>query len=304
MDIAGILFKQNVIMLVYLVIGFWLYKRKMVTKTGSAEIGKLLLNVIMPVAIVKSYIRDYSGELRAQLGVSFLLSLLSLVLAILISSLFFNKDKAVRRFGAAFSNAGFIGIPLIQATLGDHAVFYVASFVALLNILQWTYGVYQMTRDRNAVSFAKIRTNPIVISFLIGLLLFFLPVKVPDAAMGVLGTIAAMNGPLAMIVLGTYLAQIRLTDLFTDKQTYLCTAVRLLVIPAATMLMLCLVPEKYSEIRMAILLVASAPVGSNVGIFAQLYNKEYKDAVKDVCLSTIAGILTMPVVLGVANMIW
>ena len=132
MDIAGILFKQNVIMLVYLVIGFWLYKRKMVTKTGSAEIGKLLLNVIMPVAIVKSYIRDYSGELLAQLGVSFLLSLLSLVLAILISSLFFNKDKAVRRFGAAFSNAGFIGIPLIQATLGDHAVFYVASFVALL----------------------------------------------------------------------------------------------------------------------------------------------------------------------------
>ena len=304
MNIAGVILRQNLIMLVYLLIGFWLYKKEILTKSGSAEIGKLLLNLIMPVAIIKSYIRDFSAELLEQLCISFLLSLLSLVLAILISCLFFKRDNAVRRFGAAFSNAGFIGIPLIQATLGDSAVFYVASFVALLNILQWTYGVYQMTGDRAAVSLRKIRTNPIVISFIIGILLFLLPVRLPEAAMGVLGTIAAMNGPLAMIVLGTYLAQITMKELVTDVQAYRCTVVRLLVIPAATLLLLWPVPEKYTAIRLAVLLVASAPVGSNVAIFAQLYQREYTDAVKDVCLSTIAGILSMPVILAIANAIW
>ena len=52
----------------------------------------------------------------------------------LLSRLFFSADQATERFGAAFSNAGFIGIPLVQMTFGNEAVFYVSSFVALLNI--------------------------------------------------------------------------------------------------------------------------------------------------------------------------
>ncbi len=63
MNIAGVILRQNLIMLVYLLIGFWLYKKEILTKSGSAEIGKLLLNLIMPVAIIKSYIRDFSAEL-------------------------------------------------------------------------------------------------------------------------------------------------------------------------------------------------------------------------------------------------
>ncbi len=82
--------------------------------------------------------------------------------------------------------------------------FYVSSFVALLNILQWTYGVLLLTKDRKYLSFQKIRTNPIVLSFLGGLILFFLPISLPEILNGPIRTLASMNGPLAMIVLGTY----------------------------------------------------------------------------------------------------
>lgn len=113
-----------------------------------------------------------------------------------------------------------------------------------------------------------------------------------------------MNGPLAMIVLGAYLAQVPLKELFTDKLTYLCAVVRLLLIPVLTMACFCLIPDRYGIVRLAVLLAAAAPVGSNVAIFAQLYHKEYTDAVKDVCLSTVFSILTMPLVIGIANYIW
>ena len=136
------------------------------------------------------------------------------------------------------------------------------------------------------------------------MLLFFLPVQLPAALSGMVATIASMNGPLAMIVLGAYLAQVPLKELFTDRETYLCTAVRLVVIPVLTMLLLWLVPGKYLTIRMAVLLAASAPVGSNVAIFAQIYHANYTDAVKDVCLSTLCSILTMPLILALAGMFW
>lgn len=304
MEIVSLLFRQNVIMFLYLCIGYMLYKKKVITAHGSGEIGRLLLHVIMPAAIIKSYIKDYSRGMLAGFLVSFGAALFALLLAMFISRLVFRRRSAIRQFGAAFSNAGFIGIPLVQMTLGEEAVFYVASFVAILNILQWTYGVFIMTGDRTQISLRKITTNPIAVSLAIGLLLFFLPVELPAIVTGVIGTLASMNGPLAMIVLGAYLAQVPLKELFTDRLTYLCAAVRLILIPVLTMLCLFLIPEGFGTVRLAVMLAAAAPVGSNVAIFAQIYDKEYTDAVKDVCLSTVLSILTMPVVIGIANYIW
>lgn len=304
MEMVNLLFQQNAVMFLYLLIGYLLFKRKLLTTSGSGEIGKLLLYVIMPMAIIRSYIKTFSEEMMIGFAISFMAALVCLILSIIISSFFFSRRSAIRQFGAAFSNAGFIGIPLVQMTLGEDAVFYVASFVSILNILQWTYGVWIMTKDKSAISLKKISANPIVISFVVGMLLFFLPISLPDIVSGVIGTLAAMNGPLAMIVLGAYLAQISLKTLVTDKFTYLCVFVRLLIIPIVTIFVLSLLPDSYTTIRLAVLLAAAAPVGSNVAIFAQIYGKEYTDAVKDVCLSTIFSILTMPLIVGLANYIW
>lgn len=304
MDIISLLFRQNTIMFLYLFIGYILYKKKVITAHGSGEIGKLLLYVIMPAAIIKSYIKEFSAEMLEGFLVSFIAALGVLLLSMLVSTLVFCNRSSIRQFGAAFSNAGFIGIPLVQMTLGEEAVFYVASFVAILNILQWTYGVFIMTKDKTQISLKKIVTNPIAVSLAIGLLLFFLPIKLPEIAIGIIGTLSSMNGPLAMIVLGAYLAQIPFKELFTDKLTYLCAAVRLLLTPVLTMGCLFLIPDRYAMVRLAVLLAAAAPVGSNVAIFAQIYHKEYTDAVKDVCLSTVFSILSMPLVIGLANYIW
>lgn len=304
MEIVLLLLRQNLVMLLYLMIGYLVYRGKLVTSAGSAEIGKMLLYLVMPMAIVKSYIRDFSKQALLGLTVSFLAAALALALAVCISALLLRKAGAVRQFGAAFSNAGFIGIPLAQMTLGEEAVFYVASFVAILNILQWTYGVWLITGDKSCVSMTKLRTNPILISFAAGLVLLFAPISLPSPLMGMVSTIASMNGPLAMIVLGCYLAQVPLKTIFLDIRSYQCAAVRLVVIPLFSILLLCLVPGQYADIRMAVLLAASAPVGSNVAIFAQIYHADYGAAVKDVCLSTICSIVTMPLMMAAAGLVW
>lgn len=301
MEIVVLLLRQNLVMLVYMMIGYFLYKKKLVSAGGSADIGRILLYIVMPAAILKSYLADFSRERLEGLFVSFLAALLSLLLSIAAARIAFSKEQGIERFGAAFSNAGFIGIPLVQMTLGEEAVFYVSSYVALLNILQWTYGLVTITGDRSLISVKRLRTNPILLSFLAGIALFLLPVSLPETAENVVGTIAAMNGPLAMIVLGVYLGQVPLRSLFSGRVVYRCALVRLIVIPVLTMALLFVFPEKYHMLKLTILIAASAPVGSNVSIFAHLYGQDYMQSVKEVTLSTLLCIITLPLILGIAD---
>ncbi len=301
MEIVVLLLRQNLVMLVYMMIGYFLYKKKLVSAGGSADIGRILLYIVMPAAILKSYLADFSQERLEGLFVSFLAALLSLLLSIAAARIAFSKEQGIERFGAAFSNAGFIGIPLVQMTLGEEAEFYVSSYVALLNILQWTYGLVTITGDRSLISVKRLRTNPILLSFLAGIALFLLPVSLPETAENVVGTIAAMNGPLAMIVLGVYLGQVPLRSLFSGRVVYRCALVRLIVIPVLTMALLFVFPEKYHMLKLTILIAASAPVGSNVSIFAQLYGQDYMQSVKEVTLSTLLCIITLPLILGIAD---
>ena len=301
MDLVVVLIKQNLVMLVYMMIGFVLFKKKMLGKQGSADLSRVLLYVVLPVSIMRAYIVDYSVEMLKALGFSFLAAVIALALSVVVTRLLFHSTEPVERFGTAFSNAGFIGIPLIQMTMGQEAVFYASSFIALLNIAQWTYGVVLFTGTKESLSFRKIRTNPIILAFLAGVVLFFLPIKLPETVSGMISTIATMNGPIAMIVLGTYLAQLPLKEVFRGWIVYRASLVRLLVVPVLTVLAFALLPSQFHDMKLAVLISASAPIGSNVAIFAQLYDQDYTLAVREVCVTTVLSIASMPLVMMLAN---
>ena len=257
----------------------------MITKQGSKELATLLLYVILPMAIIKPFMIEFDYDKLVGLGKSFVIAVVALALSMLVAKLIFGKKHPMENFCAAFSNAGFIGIPLTQMALGEEAVFYIAIFVALLTVLQWTYGVMIITGDKSVVSPKKIVTNPIVIAVVIGI-------------------IAVLNAPVAMIVLGVYLAQTKLTELFTTKIVYVATVVRLVVIPMLTIAVLSLFPSSFQDVRLAILISASAPIGTNVAIFAQLNGMDYTEAVKNICFSTLLSILAVPLIIGFANFVW
>ena len=276
----------------------------MITKQGSKELATLLLYVILPMAIIKPFMIEFDYDKLVGLGKSFVIAVVALALSMLVAKLIFGKKHPMENFCAAFSNAGVIGIPLTQMALGEEAVFYIAIFVALLTVLQWTYGVMIITGDKSVVSPKKIVTNPIVIAVVIGIILFLIPVQVPPIATTAVSSIAVLNAPVAMIVLGVYLAQTKLTELFTTKIVYVATVVRLVVIPMLTIAVLSLFPSSFQDVRLAILISASAPIGTNVAIFAQLNGMDYTEAVKNICFSTLLSILAVPLIIGFANFVW
>lgn len=302
MQTAQVVFRQCLVMTLYMMMGMGLYKGKKISRQGSKDMATLLLYLVIPAVLINSFCGiAATPQAWGQLAVSSILGGLALLLAIMVSRWIYPRAP-IDHFAAAFSNAGFMGVPLVQAVLGPGAVFYLVGFVALLNILQWTYGVGVLTGRATAFRGKTLLCNPITLATLLGLALFAtgLGSRLPTGVTTALQGVAALNAPLAMLVLGVYLAQTKPAALVATPQLYGVGAVRLLVIPLLTLALLWLVPVS-REIRLTILMVAAAPVGANVAVYAQLHEMDYSYACQTVALSTLLSVATLPLVVWVGD---
>ena len=303
MEIIELLFIQILIMFVYIGIGLIMTKIKLIDDFGAKQLSKVLVYFITPVAILYSFTNmTFSKEYTIGLLVSMILSVAALGISIIVSRVAFGSRYTLEHFGTSFSNAGFMGIPLVMAILGPAGVFYISTFVALLNILQWTYGVFVITNTKDFIQPKKILTNPFVISFILGIIFYGLNglgFHMPEIINNQLSIVSKMIGPIAMLIIGTYLSKVNFREIFKEKIVYASLGLRLLFIPLLTAFIFLLVPKTYENIALSIMIVASAPVGANVAIFAALYGVEHKRAIVEICLSTLLAALTMPLMIAI-----
>lgn len=173
---------------------------------------------------------------------------------------------------------------------------------SILNLLQWTYGIVIIIRRKDMINIKKVFVNPVTISLVIGLFLFNTGIKLPGVINSTMAGVAALNTPAAMIVLGYYLSCVRICDLLLNPSLYLASFVRLIIIPLLTLLVLYIIPVGHGQIGMITLIAAATPVGTSTAIFAQKFGQDYEREVCMVCLSTLFSIITMPVVMYLAQM--
>ena len=305
MEMALILARQILQMFLLAGIGFVLFRAGKISQEGSKSIGNILIYLVLPAVIINGFLVERSPEHVAGILCSAAAAAVLLLVSILISRLFFRRD-AIAAFAGAFSNPGFFGIPLIVASLGQGAVFYVSCFIAFLNIGQWTYGVSILTGQPVSKGFqpGKLIRAPFIIAILIGLLLFVTQLPLPSVVTGTLSAVASLNTPLAMFTVGIYLAQTDLPSLIRRRSLYTVSLVRLLIVPAAALALLSLLPASMQDMKFALLLAISCPVGSNVAVYAQLHGKDYPYAVGTVIASTVFSLITIPLLVWFSGLIW
>ena len=305
METMWILIRQILQMFLLGLLGFLLFRGKKITREGSQALGNILIYLALPSVIINGFLVERTPEHLMGILYSAISAAVLLLVSILVSRAFFRKD-AIAAFAGAFSNPGFFGIPLILASAGQGAVFYVACFVAFLNIGQWTYGVSILTGQpiRQGLQWKKLIRAPFIIAIMIGLVLFLAGIQPPAIISGCLSTVASLNTPLAMFTVGIYLAQTDLRRMFTRRALYLVSLVRLLIVPLISLGLLSLLPQAYGDMKLALLIAISCPVGSNVAVYAQLHGKDYPYAVETVVISTLLSIVTIPLLVWLAGIIW
>ena len=287
-------------------------RRTRIVSDGSIEgIVNLLILVVTPCLIVDVFQRPYDPTMLRGLAVAFGVAVAghAAVIALALAAVR-HRNEDVRRplmLAAVFSNAGFIGVPLDQAVLGDRGVFYGAVYIVVFNLFMWSWG-YQLMKGtegpaigRHRLVNLKMFVNPGSVGIFLGLPLFFFSVKLP-ATIGVpVHEIANLNTPLAMIIIGYCLVGAKLGRVVRTGAVYVATAIRLVVFPLA--IIAALYPFRRQldrDMMLATVIAAAAPVAAMVSMFASKFRRDVDTAVAVVSGTTLLSVLTMPPVIAFA----
>ncbi|MDO4748125.1 MAG: AEC family transporter [Eubacteriales bacterium] len=296
--------EQVLILFVILAIGFVCAKTKLVNENGAKVMANVVLYFVTPCVIIGAFQREFDSTMLIKLLVSAACSFGILLFSVIIAQLIYRKqDKSrstILKFATVFSNCGYMSLPLQQAILGDDGVFYGATFVAMFNIFVWSYGLITMKGKGDKGLSPKILLNPGIIGTIIGVILFLCSVELPNIVAQPINYMAALNSPVPMLIIGYYLANANLKKAFTDVWSYIAMALRLIVIPLITLfvLILCGISGK---LLVSLIIATSAPVAAITTMMSAKYGHDTELSVSLVSASTLLSLVTMPLVVGLAQ---
>ena len=185
MELAVITAKQVAVLLLLIFAGF------ACVKTGAVKIEAKkafsdLLYLIVPAMVINSYLTEFDPKVLQNLLQSFALSTVLLLLGLVITFLLTlridkEKNTPILRFACIFSNAAYMGFPLIQALFGAEGLLYASAYVTVFNILLWTVGYAMVSgKVRPGEVLHSILTTPVLWSVLLGRRLCLCRVNVPE----------------------------------------------------------------------------------------------------------------------------
>lgn len=300
-----IISNQILKMFLLMMVGYISYRARLIDTQGNKALSNLLLIIINPCVILSSFQIEYTNDLLHGLLFSFLLAFLTHFVGIILSRFLFpaknNPNSNVERFSCIYSNCGFMGIPLINGILGSEGVLYVTAYVVTFNVLCWTQGLVLMTGNTSWKQIKKGLLSPVMFGILLGLILFLARIRIPGVLLDTIDYVAAMNTPVGMMVAGIALAETDLWQALKNRRTYLVTAVKLLVIPAVMIAILAFLPINHTVLY-TILVASACPAATTGTIFALRYNANYKYASEIFAFSTLASLITIPVIVSLAEL--
>lgn len=297
--------KQLLTMALIGLCGFIFAKIFTVTETERKFLSKLLLYFVNPSMVLNSFNREFEPQKLALLGIVVILSLV--IHGVMIGLGILTCKHKVDRLAIAFTNCGFIGIPLIRGVFGDEGVLYLMGYLIIFNVLIWTYGYHQLS---GKINLKKVLTNPNIIAVALGVVLFCMPFTLPEVIARPLVMISDTNTALCMILVGVLLADFHPS---TSKELLLrlfkMTALRLVVCALLNIAILCLVYKLIGNItdsRMVIFVVlicSMCPVATSIPGLACLFDHDATYASLSVSATSLLCILTLPTFVALAEIV-
>lgn len=320
-----------IFLLLLAVPGFIFAKTKMFPKTASETLSVIVLYGCQPILIFTSFQGcafsfDIAVNMLLVAGIAVAAHLIMFLLVKVLFAKWQDDDKVkLVKYLSVFSNCGFMGLPFLQSLFTNSAlqaelVVYCAVVLAVFNILNWTFGVYIITKDKTQITTKKVLLNPVILAVIVSLALFLalqkplvdfttagtVGYKLVTKLMSSLQFLSNMVTPLSMFVIGIRLANIEWKQLLTDKWAYIATSVKLVAMSLLTMFLVAFLPID-STIKYTVFFLLSMPCATSGAMMAVQFGKDSDFASIGVVLSTICSVVTLPLmylfmntVLGVA----
>lgn len=304
--------EQMLILFALMGVGYFLYKIGWIDRSGTTRLSRLVVNVFNPFLTISSVF----GKSLASTGMVFFENLFLVVLfytILLLAGLLVvlvirpdSTESPIYRLLTLLPNCGFMGIPVVASLLGTEYILYVAVYMLAYNLILYTYGIYlvrkstpDLAQETEKSSFVgKLRLifgNFGVVSSLFALFLFFLGVPIPESVQTFCSYLGNPCIPLSMILIGCSVATASIRTLLKNIRVYGFMLIKLLVVPITCTFLVKWIPFDANILKLFIIMLAM-PAGSMVVLITEQYKGKTECATGGVILSTLASIITIPLV--------
>ena len=194
-----------------------------------------------------------------------------------------------------FVNVGFMGIPIITSIFPVRGMLYVSVFTIVDQLAMWTVGVKLTSPSGKGKFDPKKLINPATVAIALAVLFVLTGLKLPGVFQTGFQNIGATATPLAMIYLGGVFACMDIRKYVKQIELYGIIICKMLIFPVLFYLVLGFIPVS-EEIRMTMSLITAMPTMSSVVMLANSSGSDGEYSLGGVMLTTLCGIVTLPVV--------
>lgn len=300
-------------LLLLILLGFWLTGQKWFGPAGASVFSKYALKVAIPCYMFYNIrstcpTRGDLAQLFAALPIPVLIILASLVLGLILAKAF-RVERARRGVFlnvVTFSNAVFVGFPVVTSVLGDASlpdamVYYMAN-----TLLFWTLGVWLLRRygasgeGQTAAQAVKGIFSPAILGLLAGIASILLDVPVPVFLMKPITMLKETSVPMAMIFIGSV---IRTTDFRAarlGRDLALVLAMRFVAVPLCVAVLVQALPID-GLMKQVFFLLSTMPAMTQLGIMAKETDSDYHFAAVLIGLTTAVSLCAIPLFMALMS---
>lgn len=298
MNLSTVFAKMAMLVLIML-LGYLCARIGITGPEFNQRVTPLMVKVLLPATILNSVLSvpDFSGrELLDYILVMTVMVALQMLPAWFLPRLMRTRseDVGATRLVTAFGNVGFVGLPVVAAIFGDEMVFFASLCNIPFNLALYSCSAAQLSPDGGRVRWQDVLNAP-VIATLLSVVLLLSRIHVPAVIADTISTLAGATIPLSMLIIGTSLGAISVRAALTDWRVYAVSAVRLLVGPLLTWLVL---RPFVSGVLLGIsVLLAACPSAMLVTALCLQYERSDAFASKCIFLSTVLSAVTIPLLI-------
>ncbi len=286
-----------------LVVGYVLAKKGYFDKETRKQVTNIILTVVLPCAIIKSFQLKLTRELLISTITVLLISMGIQIMCSFLNLFLWNRvegnKKICCKYGTMVPNGSYMGMPIVESVYGPMGLLYASVFLIPQRIVMWSAGIslFAGKGEKNNIA-KKVLTHPCIVSIYIGVVLMLLGsvgIVPPKPINKTIAAIGQCNTALSMFVIGGILSEVNVKEIF-NKTAIIFSAVRLIIIPMIIFVFVRFILPVEELPGNVCVVLTGMPAASATAMLAQKYDVDPGFASKIIFVSTVFSLITLPLI--------
>lgn len=299
---------NNLLALVLMMLaGAGLAKTGLISPKMRAGLNRLIFSFTLPLLVFDSMHGSINRELLAEslypLAFGAGLALLNGLVAWMLARLFRTapEDRPLMAFMNMFGNNIYLALPMVTALFGSEAASTVMLYTIGSDLVFWTIGVALLSGQKSlSVKDLRHLLNPTFAGLVLGSLAGLAQLQLPLFLSYPISQMGGLTTPLSLMLTGASLAEIRLREGVSARETGALLLGKLIISPAIAAITAGLLGLG-NALGQVLVIMASMPSVVRSIVLSDHYGWDSRKTALGVLATTVACFITIPLVLTLVS---